>query len=333
FLVYAAHVAAMAPGTNLGAAHPVDLGGELAGAREAKAVNDAAALLRALAQQRGRDLAFADESVRESAALTATEAKERGVVEILAPGILRLLAELDGRTVTTTGGSSALVTEGDAAEEVVVRFHKPGLLQGILHAVTDPSVAYLLLVLGFWALVFEISQPGLGIAGMAGAVALVLAFYALAVLPVNLAALLLVVLGLILFTIDVFTAGLGVFTIGGTLSLLAGSLLLFAGVSPVIELSPWLIGVVVLASVLFFGFAMTVALRARRRPSVTGQEGLVGLVGIARGDLEPGGHVWLKGALWNAQATNGPIGKGKKVRVRQVDGLTLIVEEERKENE
>ena len=317
FLVYASHVAAMAPGTNVGAAHPVDLGGELAGAAEAKAVNDAAALLRSLAEQRGRDVGFAEEAIRDSASLTADEAEDRGVIEVLAPSIPQLLGRLDGMRVAADGGTRTLVTQATADQSVEVRFFKPGLLRRILHAVTDPSVAYLLLILGFWAIVFEISQPGLGITGFAGAVSLILAFYALAVLPVNIAALILVLLGL------------GLFTIGGTIALGVGSFLLFAGVSPVIEISPWLIGIVILASVLFFGFAMTVAMRARRRQSISGQEGLIGLVGVTRGDLSPEGQIMLKGAVWKAQATNGPIAQGRRVRVRQVDGLTLIVEEEK----
>ena len=329
FLVYASHVAAMADGTNLGAAHPVDLGGDLSGTVEEKAVNDATAFLRSLAEQRGRDVEFAEEAVRESASLTATEAKTRGVIEILAPSIRSLLRQLDGMTVTTESGERTLST---APDRVGLTFHKLGFMRRILHAVTDPTIAYLLLVLGFWAIVFEISQPGFGVAGVAGAVALVLAFYALAILPVNLAALLLVLLGLALFTVDVLTAGLGVFTVGGTLALTFGSFLLFAG-SPAIDVSPWVIAIVVASSVLFFGFAMTVAMRARRRQSITGQEGMVGLVGVARADLSPEGQVLLKGALWKARAVDGPIGKGRPVRVRRIDGLTLFVEEEKKGEE
>jgi membrane-bound serine protease (ClpP class) len=332
FLVYASHVAAMASGTNLGAAHPVDLGGDLSGTIEQKAVNDATAFLRSLAEQRGRDVEFAEEAVRESASLTATEAQARGVIEILSPTIGDLLAQLDGQTVTTEAGERTLVTDGSKHEGVVLSFHKLGLLRRILHAVTDPTIAYLLLILGFWAIVFELSQPGFGIAGVAGAVSLILAFYALAILPVNLAALLLVLLGLALFTVDVLTAGLGVFTIGGTLALTFGSFLLFAG-SPAIDVSPWVIALVVASSVLFFGFAMTVAMRARRRQSITGQEGMIGLVGVARADLSPEGQVLLKGALWKARAVNGPIGKGRAVRVRRIDGLTLVVEEEKKGEE
>lgn len=332
FLVYASHVAAMAPGTNLGAAHPVDLGGDLSGDAERKAVNDATASLRSLAEQRGRDVQFAEEAVRESASLTATEAQRRGVIEIVAPTLGSLLRQLDGLTVTTETGERTLVTEATEEEGVVLSFHKLGLLRRILHAVTDPTIAYLLLILGFWAIVFELSQPGFGIAGVAGAVSLVLAFYALAILPVNLAALLLVLLGLALFTVDVFTAGLGVFTVGGTLALIFGSFLLFAG-SPAIDVSPWVIAIVVAASVLFFGFAMTVAMRARRRQSITGQEGMVGLVGVTRADLSPEGQVLLKGALWKARAVDGPIGKGRPVRVRRIDGLTLLVEEEKKGEE
>ncbi len=325
FLVYASHVAAMAPATNLGAAHPVDLGGELAGAAEEKAVNDAVALLRSLANERGRDEEFAEATVRESESLPAAEAEDRGVVEIIAPSVPDVLAQVDGRRVETEAGPVTLATSG---EEVTLRFHEPGLLTRILRAVTDPTVAYLLLVLGFWAIVFELSQPGLGIAGMTGAVSLILAFYALAVLPVNIAGLLLVLLGLVLFTIDVFTAGLGVFTAGGALSLAAGSLLLFAGVDPAIGVSLWLIVGVVIASVLFFGFAMTAAMRAHRRQATTGGEGLIGMVGESRADLEPEGHIWVKGALWKARALDGPIPKGRRVRVRRVDGLLLLVKEE-----
>ena len=328
FLVYASHVAAMAPGTNVGAAHPVDLGG---GDVEQKIVNDAAAYLRSLAEQRGRDPEFAEDAVKRSASITAAEAKERGVVELLAPSVPDLMIQLDGRTVLTDAGPRTLVTRSAPGEEVTIRFHEMGILRRILHAVTDPSVAYLLLVLGFWAIVFELSQPGLGIAGVAGAVSLILAFYSLAVLPVNIAALLLVLLGLVLFTIDVFVAGLGVFTVGGAIALAVGSFLLFAGVSPVIEVSPWLIGAVVLSSVLFFGFAMTVAMRVRRRQSITGQEALVGMTGETRADLNPEGHVWVKGAIWKARAVNGPIVKGRRVRVRRVDGLMLLVQEEKEE--
>lgn len=328
FLVYASHVAAMAPATNLGAAHPVDLGGNLSGAQEEKAVSNAVAKLTSLAEERGRDLEFARSAVVDSESLTATEARDRGVVEVLADSLQELLAEVDGMSVETAAGERTLETSG---EEVTIRFHAPGLLARVLHFLTDPTVAYMLLVLGFWAIVFELSQPGLGVAGVFGAVALILAFYALAILPVNLAGLLLLLLGLVLFTIDVFTAGLGVFTIGGAVALLAGSLLVFSGVAPAIELPLWLVIAVTVASVLFFGFAMTVAMRARRQQAITGQEGLIGLVGESRADLAPEGQVWVKGALWKARALNGPIPSGRKVRVRRVDGLLLLVREEREE--
>jgi membrane-bound serine protease (ClpP class) len=333
FLVYASHVAAMAPATNLGAAHPVDLGGELSGDVETKAVNDAVALLQEIAVERGRDTAFAEAAVRESESIGAEEAFERDVIDLdpeSTATTTALLGELDGLEVETSAGARTLDTTGP---EVTIRFHKPGLLTRILHAITDPTVAYLLLVLGFWALIFEISQPGIGLAGVAGAVALVLAFYALAVLPLNVAGLILVLLGLLFFTIDVFAAGLGVWTAGGAIALLAGSILLFGGVAPAIAVSPWVIGLVVGGSVLFFGFAMTVALRARKKVSITGQEGLVGLLGEARSDLSPEGQAWVKGALWRARALNGPISSGRRVRVRRVDGLLLIVQEEQEEKE
>jgi membrane-bound serine protease (ClpP class) len=330
FLVYASHVAAMAPGTNLGAAHPVDLGNDTV---EEKVVEDAAALLRSLAEQRGRDVTFADQAVRESTSLTEAEAFERGVIDLdpaTTASLTALLRALDGRSVETTAGSVTLDTVGP---EVTIRFNKPGLLTRILHAITDPTLAYLLLVLGFWAIVFELSQPGIGLAGVAGAIALIMSFYALAVLPVNIAGLILILLGLVFFTIDVYTAGLGVWTAGGALALLAGSILLFGGVAPAVAVSGWVIGLVVGGSVLFFGFAMTVALRTRRRAAVTGSEGMIGLRGEARSDLSPEGQAWVKGALWKARAMNGPIPKGSRVRVRRIDGLLLLVQAEEEKEE
>jgi membrane-bound serine protease (ClpP class) len=330
FLVYASHVAAMSPGTNLGAAHPVDLGNDTV---EQKVVEDAAALLRSLAEQRGRDVTFADQAVRESVSLTEREAFERGVIDLDpedTPTVPGLLLQLNGQTVETVAGPRTLNTN---PQEVTVRVHGPGLLTRILHAITDPTIAYLLLVLGFWAIVFELAQPGIGLAGVAGVIALIMAFYALAILPVNVAGLILLLLGLAFFTIDVMTAGLGVWTVGGALALLAGSIMLFGGVAPAIAVSGWVIGLVVGGSVLFFGFAMTVALRARRRTSVTGSEGLIGLRGEARSDLSPEGQAWVKGALWRARALNGPIPKGSAIRVRRVDGLLLIVQVEKEKED
>lgn len=333
FLVYASHVAAMAPATNLGAAHPVDLGGELADDSGTKAVEDAAALLRELATERERNVEFADAAVRHSAALGAEEAYEENVIDMdpeVTGSISALLGSLHGRQVETVSGPTTLATSGN---DVTIRFHEPGLLTRILHAITDPTFAYLLLILGFWALVFEISQPGVGVAGASGLVALILAASAFAVIPFNVAGLLLVILGLGLFTIDVFTAGLGVWTAGGTIALLGGSILLFGGVAPAIEVSPWVIGIVVVSSVLFFGFVMTVALRARKRSALMGSEGMVGLSGEARSDLSPEGQAWVKGAMWRARALNGPIESGTRIRVRRIDGLLLIVQAEQEEKE
>jgi len=329
FLVYASHVAAMAPATNLGAAHPVDLGGDLEGDAETKAVNDAAAFIRSLAERRGRPVDFAVDSVRESASLSAEEAEEQGVIEVLAPSITTLLAELDGLSVETDRGRTTIVSVAGEGRRVELRFHEMGLLRRILHAVSNPTVAFLLLTLGFWAIVFEIFQPGFGIAGVGGAIALVLAFYALAVLPVNLAGLILVLLGLVLFTIDVFVQGLGVFTVGGALAFGVGGFLLFSGVDPELRVSPILIVSLLLGTLIFFAFAMTAALRARKRQSITGHEGLVGLVGEARADLDPEGHVWVKGALWKARVLGGgTLPVGSRVRVRRVDGLLLLVQPE-----
>lgn len=321
FISYAAHVVAMAPGTNIGAAHPVNLGGEMDDVSAEKATNDAAAYIRAIARARGRNADWAEKAVRESASVEAEEAERIGVADFVAGRLDTLLANLDGRQVEVTGGTVRLQPDPRR-----ITFFKMGLLERILHSVVRPEVAYMLLLLGFYGLIFELYNPGIGAAGVMGGIALVLAFYSLSILPVSWAGVALLVLAVVFFVADLHTSGLGIFTAGGILSLIAGSLLLFAGADPSLRLSWWAIAIAVAATLLFFVSVMTAAIRARRARPLSGAEGIVGTVGTARTDIAPDGQVMAKGTLWRARTLGAAIPKGSKVKVRGVSGLMLIVE-------
>lgn len=321
FIAYAANVAVMAPGTSIGAAHPVNLGGELDEVSAQKVTNDAAAFIRAIALERGRNPDWAEKAVRESASLDAQAAADESVVDFVAGQPATLLESLNGRDVKVEGGTVRLSTE-----QVQLRFHKMSILERILHAAISPEVAFMLLLLGFYGLIFELYNPGIGLAGVLGGVALILAFYALSVLPVSWAGVALIVLAVAFFLADLHTAGLGVFTVGGTVALVAGGLLLFAGNEPSLRLSLWAIGVAVAMSLLFFITVMTAAMRARLAQPITGAEGIVGMIGTARTDIAPDGQVMAKGTLWRARTLGAAIPQGAQVKIRSISGLMLIVE-------
>jgi membrane-bound serine protease (ClpP class) len=259
--------------------------------------------------------------------LPAGPAVEAGAASLIAPDAMDLLKKLDGRSVSTPGGPVTVRTASGTGQRVEVRFHEIGLAQRVLHAVSTPTAVYVLLVLGLWLVAFELTQPGFGVAGIGGVAALALAGYGLAVIPVSWPGLALIAAGVGLQGLDVAVRRVAWLTLGGTVLFAAGSILAWRGVAPAIDLSAWLIVLSTLAGALFFGFGMTVALRSRERAR-TAQVGLVGLVGEARGDLNPEGAVFVKGSLWRARSSNGPIPKGRRVRVRGIDGLILRVEEE-----
>jgi membrane-bound serine protease (ClpP class) len=321
FITYASHVAAMAPATNIGAAHPVNLGEPLDEVASAKATNDAAAYIRSIANERGRNAEWAEQAVRESVSLAAEEAASQGVVEFVAPTLRSLLEQLDGREVVAGNETIRL-----SATDAEVRFHKMTLLERILHIAISPEVAYLLLLLGFYGLIFELYSPGIGAAGVLGGVSLILGFYALSVLPTSWAGVALLLLAVAFFVIDLHTAGLGVFTLGGTVALIAGSLLLFAGADPELRLSWWAVGGALFSTLAFFLWIMTAALRARRGRPVSGAEAMVGTVGLARTDIAPEGQVMARGTLWRARTGGVAIPQGSQVRVLSVSGLLLVVE-------
>ena len=322
FITMAAHVAVMAPGTSIGAAHPVNLGGEQDEVMAEKATNDAAALLRSIATQRGRNTDWADRAVRESVALGAEEAERENVVDAVAASRSALLERIDGRTVEAGGREVTLST---ACYQL--RFHTMSLFERILHTAINPEIAYFLLLFGLLGIVFEIYSPGIGAAGVLGGICLVLALYALSILPTSWAGVALLVLAVVFFVIDLSVTGLGIFTAGAVAALVAGSILLFAGAGPALRLGWVSIAAAVAVTLLFFVFAMTAAVRVRRSQPLSGAEGMVGTLGEARTDLAPEGRVMAKGTLWRARTTGATVPRGARVRIRSVSGLLLIVEE------
>jgi len=346
FILYASHVAAMAPGTNLGAATPVPIGGSppaddknkdrddegaedggkaskgpapAGTASDRKAVNDAIAYIRSLADLRGRDPEFAEAAVREAASLPAQQALERGVIDLIADDVPALLAALDGREVRLPRETRKLATTGAVVERIEMDWRT-----SLLAVLTNPLVAYGLLIIGLYGLMFEGYNPGAILPGVIGAICLLLGLYALQVLSVNFAGLALVVLGVGMMVAEFFVPSFGALGFGGLVAFVIGSVVLMDMDTPGFESSRGLIGgIATFAGAAMLG-TMYLALRARRRPVATGTEQLVGDHAEAIEDFEGAGKVRIYGELWNAVA-GARIARGQRVRVDRVDGLTLHV--------
>ncbi|GAB4268113.1 MAG: nodulation protein NfeD [Deferrisomatales bacterium] len=322
FVVAAAHVAAMAPGTNLGAAHPVAIGG--GGGDETlarKAEEDAAAYLRSLARQRGRDPEWFERAVVESESLAAEEALERGVIDLMASDLGGLLAALDGREVSLGDRKVGLRTKGLELERIPL-----SLRQKVLQVLSDPNVAYLLLLLGFYGLFFELSNPGSIFPGVLGGLCLILAFVGLQTLPFSYAGILLILLGLVLLLLEVKITSFGLLTVGGVVSLTLGSLMLFKTTEAYHRLSFGVVMPAVGATVAFFAFAVGKGLAAQRVRPVSGPQGLVGERGRALDALGPGrtGKVFVHGEYWNARAEV-EVPPGAEVEILEVRGMEVRV--------
>ena len=323
-LVYAADVVAVAPGAGIGPARPFDLALR-AGAEDAAGVERGSAQLLALA---GTDRAAGVRRMLEGRALAAGPARDLGAADMIAPdrpgeeGISGLLRQLDGTQIPDGGGVFRTLNRED--RPVAVRFHDMGAWRRTLHAATTPVAFYVLVVLGLWGIAFELTQPGIGLAGIAGVLALAFAVYSGSVVPIGWIGFALLLGGVALQAADVLIRRVGILTFGGTAAFVAGSWLAWKDVAPAVDLPLWLVALFTLGGFLFFGFGMTVALKARERVR-TAQVGLVGLVGEVRSDLDPEGGVFVKGAMWRARSGNGRIPRGTKVRVRGIDGLVLRV--------
>jgi len=320
-LMEASSLAAVAPGPQTGPLHPVDV---LRPDEEPPGLD---AAIDGWLAARGRD---ADRTWEEHA-MTAQDALNHRFAEVASPSVTELLQQIDGRTVPTSAGPVTLQTkiattqaEIDAGEGATIRFIEPGPIARVQHAMASPSMILFVLVFAIACLAFELTQPGFGFAGFAGIGLLLLALYGLWVVPPSWAGLALLLGGIGLLVWDVHLRRLDVRTAAGMVSLVAGSILVYHGVADAIAISPWLLGGIAVASLLYYGFGLTVAMQSRDR-ILSAQQGLVGLVGEARGRLAPDGPVHVKGAMWRGRAVAEPIAAGTKVRVRGVDGLVLRV--------
>ena len=315
-ITFSAHVAAMAPGTTIGAATPVDLqGGEISD----KVINDAAAFAEAVAAERGRSTEFAVDTVRKGRAVTADQAVRLEAVDLVAADRARLLEALDGRRVEVAPGST--ITLQTTGAELIE--HQLSWTRNLLGWLADPNLAFLFLSIGTLAVIYELASPGMGLGGVIGAVLLVLGFVSLSVLPVNLAGLLLLALAAALFIAELFAPGIGVFAGGGTIALLLAGVLLFDGPIAVAMPVLWPVAIVVGGGTVLAG---RLAWRARRAPSATGAGGLIGRTAVVHDVDGDSGSVRLDGAWWRARPRGGPLVPGQTVRVLELDGLDLVVE-------
>ena len=336
FITVSAHFAAMAPGTNIGAAHPVNMGGgrnPFGGDKPdtsdtktlmEKVTNDAVAQIRSLAHERGRNEEWVEEAVRNSVSITETEAVDLGIVDIIANDLDELIEYLDGKVAKLPDGEKTLSTHNARIVQRPLGFHRK-----ILNIISDTNIAYLLMILGFYGLFFEIRSPGAIFPGVLGGIFLVLAFFAFQILPINYAGLALIIIAIILFILEISITSYGLLTIGGLISMILGSMMLFdvSGVpKELYSVSLAVIIPVVVFTALFFAVALSYAFKAHKNKPTTGMEGIVGDTGLAITDIGNSGTVEVHGEIWKATALE-PISKNAQITVKAVDHMLLTVEE------
>jgi len=323
FITLAANIAAMAPGTNIGAAHPVELQGQMDTIMNEKATNDAAAFIRTIAEKRNRNMEWADRAVRRSYSYTETEALQDSVIDLIAKNEQELLGMIDGRIVEVSSGTKTLHTQSATIEK-----YEMSVLEKILNILSDPNIAYILLLLGMYGIMFELYNPGAILPGIVGVISLILAFYSMHTLPINYAGLALIIFAIILFLLEIKIVSHGLLAIGGIISLLLGSMMLVRASSSLefVKISRVVIVSATAVTALFFLFVVGLGLRAQRRKVITGIEGLVGQTGESLETLDPLGTVRVQGETWNAESIAGKINSGEKIRVIQLKNLKLYVE-------
>jgi membrane-bound serine protease (ClpP class) len=321
FITMAAHIAAMAPGTHIGAAHPVTLGAE---GKESKTmtdkiVNDTVSNIKSIAKTRGRNVDWAEKAVRKSVSVTEEEALKLNVVDLISSDLQDLLTKIDGRVVKFDGSSRTLLTKGMQPRSLQMSWRDK-----LLDVISNPQIAYYLLMLGGMGIFFELSNPGTILPGVVGGIFLILAFYALQVLPVNYAGLALILFAIILFIAEIKVVSHGLLAVGGIISLLLGSLMLFQSPAEYMRISLSVIIPAVLVTSSFFIFAATMAIRARLTKPTTGMEGLIGETGTASTPIAPEGKVAIHGEIWDVVSDQN-IERGEKVQVFGVVNLKLKV--------
>jgi membrane-bound serine protease (ClpP class) len=323
FITMSANIAAMAPGTNIGAAHPVDMQGKSDAVMNEKIVNDAAAFLRTIAEKRNRNVQWAEDAVRNSVAITEQEALQKNVINLIAVNEKDLLTQLDGKQIQLENGSKILHTKNATVETLEM-----GFFQKVLSRISDPNIAYIIMMLGFYGLLFELFSPGAIFPGIIGVICLILAFYSMSSMPVNYAGLALIIFGIILYLLEIKVISHGLLAIGGTISVLLGSMILFR-TSPVdnfVSLSWSVIFSVTAFSVLFFLFIITMGLRAQRAKPVSGENAMIGQTAVTLTALDPHGQVSLMGEIWSAISLSQKININQKVIIKEVKELTLYVQ-------
>ena len=321
FILEAADISAMAPGTNTGAAHPVILGEKMDEVMKTKMENDAAAFMRTIASRRGRNIAVAESAVRQSKSFTEDEALQLKLIDYVAPNLNSLLRAVEGRTIRRYDGTTVKLHVAGQA----IRDYDMSVKERILSMLMDPNIAFLLFALGALAVFAELNHPGAVLPGVVGVISILLALFALNHLPTRYAALALLIAAFVLFALEAKYATHGVLGIGGVICMIFGALFLVDGPIPEMRVHLFTALIVSVPIGLITVFLMTLVLRARRNRVVTGREGMIGEIGVARTQLEPTGKVFVHGELWNAVART-TVPPGARVRVSAVDGLQLIVE-------
>ncbi len=325
-ILIAAQVAAMTPGTNVGAAHPVSIGGigkeKMDKEMMAKVVQDAQAYARSLAAKRGRNSDWAARAVRESVSITADEALKGRVIDVVASSVDDLLAQVDGKVVEVGAKRVALATKGAKIVAVETPFKYT-----LLSYISDPNVAYMLMMIGFYGILFEIYSPGAVFPGVMGTICLILAFYAFQTIPISYAGLSLIILGIIFFVLELKVASYGLLSVAGAVSIMIGSIMLIDLPSSWLSLSWQSIAAVVAFSIIFFVGVLSYAVKAQFSKVKTGREGLIGEIGSARTDISPMGKVFVHGELWDA-VSDTPVRAGERVRVIALDGMVVKVKKD-----
>jgi membrane-bound serine protease (ClpP class) len=322
FVTLAGHIAAMAPGTNIGAAHPVDMQGEKDSIMNEKATNDAAAFIRTISEKRARNVRWAEDAVRKSLSITETEALKERVIDTIAVSVQDLLEKIDAKKISLYSGEKVLDTKNAEVINLDMSFK-----QKILGILSDPNIAYILLMIGIYGIMFELYNPGAIFPGVIGGISIITAFYSLHTLPVNYAGLALIIFAVILFVLEIKVVSHGLLTIGGIISLILGSIMLINTETTleVFKISWQVILVIVILTAAFFIFAISFGIKAQSRKPTTGTEGIIGEIGETINDLEPEGQIRIHGEVWNAESLDGPLSTGTKVKVTQVSNLKLMV--------
>jgi len=324
FITLAADIAAMAPGTNIGAAHPVAVGGQQMDRKmREKVVSDSVAYIESIAGKKGRNVKWAEEAVRYSVSISENEALRKRVIDLVAKDLDDLLMKIDGKSLEKLGKRVKLATKGAKVNHLEMGFR-----ERFLSVLSNPNLAYILMMIGLIGLYFELSNPGALFPGIIGGICLILAFFAFRILPVNYAGLLLIILGIILFIVEISTPTYGFLTVGGLVSLALGSIMLFDSPIPALRASLSVIIPTLFFTAAFLIFAMTMAIKARMAKPATGREGLIGEIGEARTPLSLEGKVFVHGEFWDAYS-GAPIEEGEKIRVLQIEGLKLKVGREK----